>query len=766
MTHDQDIFEGIDSFYNSIELPGDPSGALQSLSTALRSLNLTLLWIADAQHQPISVYGNVETEEVKQAFELAPAFASRLREDAIRVLENAGDDQHGFVVALEGPNGQPATLGGLFRVPASSDDWTTGLPLLVCCGELALKAIDAHHNNAQQASRVRQLQAECGTIKSTYSQIMAQALEEREKRLRDQQAHMDQLEQEVAKRSAELRQALERTEQANRSKSEFLANMSHEIRTPMTAILGYAELLLQEDGIEKAPPGRVTNIQTIQKNGQHLLTIINDILDLSKIEAGKMTVEQIKCSPHHIINDVLGLVSHRAQEKNLTLTAEFSGPVPESIQSDPTRLRQIVMNLIGNAIKFTQEGGVRVVCQMAKAREPDDKPQLQIDVVDTGIGIKPAQLDRLFKPFSQADTSTTRNFGGTGLGLDISRRLAKMLGGDITVTSESGKGSTFSIVVNTGSLEGVRMIDPAEASTRGKTKAGRKMDVPHGKNPLDGAKILLAEDGVDNQRLISFVLKRAGAEVTLAENGRIACEKIDQATRENQPFDVVFMDMQMPELDGYGATAKLRAQGYTRPIIALTAHAMESDRQKCLDAGCDDFATKPINMKTLVETAAQYYLAGRENNEDHKTPDTPSSVEVDRANDKDPSPKDASDPNTALSHPTSPATRPPGSAIGTVRSGAPVMAEELVTQIKQQVQDISQWLDGDDHSPLLSGIENLKKTAEDNDLENVVSLIEDLERLASKEDHLEQARQLIEQLMDLCRSTSEEKGALFLGPNS
>ncbi len=762
MSGDQNILGDIDAFYSRIDIPGDPSGALQSVSASLTRFEPALLWVANEQHQPISIFGDAPPTGARRAFDLAPLFADGLCDRGLRFWTDSASDQHGFAIAVEAPDGRPATLGGLLSRSPDHEWFESARSVLVCCAQLALRAIDAYNRSAQQQARVKQLQAECGTIKKTYSQIMAEALEEREQRLKEQAEHNKQLEQEVAKKTAQLREALERTEQANRSKSEFLANMSHEIRTPMTAILGYAELLLQEDGIEKAPPQRVANINTIQKNGQHLLSIINDILDLSKIEAGKMTVEQIECSPQQIIHDVLGLVRHRAEEKNITLTAEFTGPVPTTIRSDPTRLRQIVMNLIGNAIKFTNEGGVRVVCETLNGESNGGRPLLQIEVIDTGIGITPHQISRLFKPFSQADTSTTRNFGGTGLGLDISRRLAKMLGGDITIASEHGKGSTFTITVETGPLEAVKMIDSAEAAASHQPKSSQKMAVPHGKNPLAGAKILLAEDGPDNQRLISFVLKRAGAEVTLAENGRVACEKIADANQSGQPFDVVFMDMQMPELDGYDATAQLRREGYTRPIVALTAHAMAGDRKKCMDAGCDDFATKPIDMKALVQTAAKHLHIARSSGETDPTahdnapvssPAPPASSSLEPA-------QAAGDPqNIDRSAPTDPTqrdsfvTRPP-------------VDESLVNQIKQQVQEIGHLLETGNSRSLDEGISSLMQTVQEHGLDQIETLVQDLSDLASRDDPVEEAREKIDQLIALCRPNSEEHGALFPGPAS
>jgi len=404
------------------------------------------------------------------------------------------------------------------------------------------------------------------------------------------------LTQEIAehkKTASELKLAKEMAERASLVKSEFLANMSHEIRTPITAMLGFGELLSEPNLSE---PTRREYVNTILRNGEHLLGVINDILDLSKIEAGRMTIEKIPCSPVAIVRDVLELMRPRAAEKRLTLDLEFRSLIPEVIQSDVTRLRQILINLVGNAIKFTHLGGVRIVVEMADAPE-GLQPHLAFSVVDTGVGIKPEQIGAIFKPFSQADSSTTRQFGGTGLGLVISSRFARMLGGDITVKSVYGKGSTFRATVATGPLAGVRMVDGTVeiASAEKETPA-----VAPTTTLRFSGRVLLAEDGPDNQRLIAFLLRRIGAEVVLAENGEVALQKYSEARNAGKPFDLILMDIQMPVLDGYATTGRLREMGCQKPIIALTAHAMQGDRERCCRAGCDDYTTKPIDRAALM----------------------------------------------------------------------------------------------------------------------------------------------------------------------
>jgi PAS domain S-box-containing protein len=390
-------------------------------------------------------------------------------------------------------------------------------------------------------------------------------------------------------------------EAANRAKSEFLANMSHEIRTPMTAILGFSDVLL---GSLKGEED-LSAANTIKRNGEHLLKLINDILDLSKIEAGKLEAERITCSPNKVVSDVASLMRVRADAKRLPLKIEYVGGIPETIVSDPTRLRQILINLVGNAIKFTETGCVRLVIRLVRGATAPH--HLQFDVIDTGIGMTQEQASKLFQPFTQADASTARNFGGTGLGLTISKRLAEILGGDITISSSPGKGATFSLTIETGPLENVSIL---ENIPRASAESGQRAKAPTVSAVKLDYRILLAEDGLDNQRLISFVLKKAGAEVTLAENGLIAQDKALAARDAGDPFDVILMDMQMPVMDGYTATRKLRDSDYTGPIVALTASAMSGDAKKCREAGCDDYASKPIDRAKLFAIIARY--AGRQ----------------------------------------------------------------------------------------------------------------------------------------------------------
>lgn len=393
---------------------------------------------------------------------------------------------------------------------------------------------------------------------------------------------------------------------ANRAKSDFLANMSHEIRTPMTAILGFAELILDQEDESNLPPEHIDAARTIRNNGEHLLEIINDILDISKIEAGELSIESARYSPCAIIADVISLMRVRAEDKLLTLSVEYQTNMPETINTDKTRLRQILLNLVHNAIKFTEFGSIKLIVNLLKPENQD--PLLQVEVVDTGIGMSQDQLYRVFEPFVQADTSTSRKYEGTGLGLAISRKLARMLGGELTAKSDPGKGSKFKMVIAIGSLENIKMLAQTnEIYATHEDKIFRKniASAEPGDSTLD-CRILLVEDGADNQRLISFILQKAGAKVSIAENGMVAIEAVAKAQKEGYSFDIILMDIQMPVMDGYKATQLLRKRGYRCPIIALTAHAMSGDRDKCLMAGCNDYTTKPIDRNELIQIIHKY----------------------------------------------------------------------------------------------------------------------------------------------------------------
>ena len=385
-----------------------------------------------------------------------------------------------------------------------------------------------------------------------------------------------------------IQEQMSRAQVASAAKSQFLANMSHEIRTPLTAILGFAENL-REATLPTAELSAA--VETILRNGAHLLHLINDILDLSKIEAGKFELDSRLFSPLAVVADVCSALQDRATEKGLALTLRSELPSPADMTGDPVRFRQIVMNLLGNAIKFTESGAIQVQLSC-------DLHGLRCRVIDTGIGMTPEQLGRLFQPFTQADGTMARRFGGTGLGLSISRHLAKLMGGDISVQSEPGRGSEFELSVAMPSQSLALPVAAAAATLH--RDAGIAMF------PLLSGRVLLAEDGPDNQVLIAGLLRKWGLIVTVASNGQEAVQLAQASQTAGQPFDTILMDMQMPILDGYAATRHLRSAGWDGPIIALTANAMSGDRQLCLNCGCSGFATKPIERPNLHALLAEY----------------------------------------------------------------------------------------------------------------------------------------------------------------
>ncbi len=389
---------------------------------------------------------------------------------------------------------------------------------------------------------------------------------------------------------AQIEDARQKAVAADQAKTLFFANMSHEFRTPMAAVVGYAEMLLDPQlGVDR----RNDLARSITRNGRHLLALINDVLDLSKFEADQLELEHLPCRPWRTIEEALSVVDLVATERRVQLVPEVVGPLPRTFKTDPTRFRQILDNLLSNAVKFTPTGG-KVFVRARMTDEPERR--LRIEVEDQGIGIPEEVIRRLFRPFTQADTSTTRRYGGTGLGLSIVAKLVKAMRGTIDLRSEPGAGSCFSVTLP---LDGVNFDDlttPEELYLESRIIRQPAVSVRR----LQG-RVLLAEDNPDNRNIVRYFLERAGLTVVEAENGRMALE-----LTTTEEFDLILLDMQMPELDGYSVASTLRQRCDTRVIVALTAHAMAGDEEKCLRAGCDAYLTKPVDPDRLVETVAHH----------------------------------------------------------------------------------------------------------------------------------------------------------------
>jgi len=382
----------------------------------------------------------------------------------------------------------------------------------------------------------------------------------------------------------ELKQSKLKADAANKAKSSFLANMSHEIRTPLTSIIGFAELAISED---QDMAERMNALITIHNSGNHLLNLINDILDFSKIEADELVIEKQNTDILSILNEVESILTVPAKNKQLNFSIEIDSPVPEKINTDALRLKQILINLGGNAIKFTDKGKVKLSVGYDK-----DNDSIYFAISDTGIGMTLDQIQNVFKAFKQADASISRRFGGTGLGLSLSKRLTELLDGNLEVESTAGKGSTFTLTLTHACTDkDGKIISNIDSYRKEDTTATNK---------LKGS-VLLAEDNELNQQLIKKYLTGMGLSVDIAENG---LEAVDATT--DKSYDIIFMDMQMPVMSGLDAVKSLRKKKYTGTIIMLTANATSGDRTICLNAGSDDYVTKPINRVKLYETCSKY----------------------------------------------------------------------------------------------------------------------------------------------------------------
>ncbi|WP_374077601.1 response regulator [Bdellovibrio bacteriovorus] len=397
---------------------------------------------------------------------------------------------------------------------------------------------------------------------------------------------LGQLAESLNKMAGDLRNSIgerQQAEQASQLKSLFLANMSHEIRTPLAAIIGFSDLLKDNNLSEEE---RLQYLNVIHRTGENLTRIINDILDLSKVEAGHLEIERSQFSLSSLLDDIHVMMVAKSNSKPIHIEFNRRGIVPDMISTDPLRLRQVLTNVLGNAVKFTDKGYVRMTYEVSG-------DSLIFTIKDTGLGIAPDKKSLLFQAFSQLDNSISRKYEGTGLGLVLSKKLAQMMGGDVTLDdSQIGKGCTFTIRIGLQTLQAT----PQRPSL---TKRG---EIHLGKQ-LASTNILLVDDVEDNRLLIQRMLSKRGAKLTLATNGE---EGLTKALAEN--YDIILMDIQMPVMDGYTATRKLRQAGYKKPIIALTAHAMKDDRERCIEAGCTDYLTKPVQVEALIQTILNHSM--------------------------------------------------------------------------------------------------------------------------------------------------------------
>ncbi len=458
------------------------------------------------------------------------------------------------------------------------------------------------------------------------------SLEESNRKLRDEIAERERTEAQLKQTQEKLVEAARLAEEANKSKSEFLANMSHEIRTPLTGVIGMTEILMNTP----LTPEQQDYVETIDVSGETLLSIINDILDISKIEAGEFTLASEPFNLQKSVEKITRIFAPQAQKKGLEFQVHFQAADSYLVKGDEIRVRQIIFNLVGNALKFTPNGKIEIRVTpgvlftdtfqthaiktgfylnpdgftnpdaqslMGGGRRPpvENTGQFQIDVEDTGIGIAPEFIGQIFNKFTQADSSNTRKFGGTGLGLYITRQLAELMGGSIQVESTRGKGSVFHLLLPLvlepqPISELPAPVGPAEKEVKPVTPPAAR------EGPFKSLAILLAEDNKINQKLIAAILKKAGHKLDIVENGRAAVESV-KADR----YDLVLMDVQMPEMNGLDATKAIRAAGILDlPVIAMTASAFEKDRKMCLDAGMNDFISKPLKRAELMEVISKW----------------------------------------------------------------------------------------------------------------------------------------------------------------